>query len=65
MVCFFDALRDAVKKHSKGSRGHPREFLGFDAPSNPVKKEGIYREMTIGETLKKIFPSGRRARIAA
>ena len=44
MVCFFDALRDTVKKDAKAPKGPPGELLGWDAPSNPVKNQALTRK---------------------
>lgn len=44
MVCFFDALRDTVKKDAKAPKGPPGEILGSDAPFNPVKKQAVTRK---------------------
>jgi hypothetical protein len=44
MVCFFDALRDTVKKDAKTPKGPPGEIIGSDAPFNPVKKQAVTRK---------------------
>jgi hypothetical protein len=44
MVCFFDALRDTVKKDEKAPKGPPGEIIGSDVPFNPVKKQALTRK---------------------
>ena len=54
MVCFFDALRDTVKKDAKAPKGPHGATLGKHAPTNPVKIQ-TYPEMTLCDTLEKFF----------
>jgi hypothetical protein len=55
MVCFFDALRDTVKKDAKSPERSSRRASRVGCPIEPRQKTGTYPEMTLCDTLKNFF----------